>query len=377
MSSTDALAGLFDDSDDDTTTLPTTTVAAPASTSTEPVPAASPAPAAAEASPASPAASAADAPAATSSAPSKKTVASSFGVTRRPRVVVAKGAPLLISTPALPSGPVAAAAAAAGPAAAAAAADSEGSKGPLLPAYPSNATVAVASLPSMIAVADAAYDPATYTPAALTSQLSAGRAAITGGIDGVIRWRKVPDAAAPGGYRVESNARLIRWPDGTEQLQVGGEVFTLKRQGVDPLAPSLLFAPVPATNAKAPAAAAAATVLGRVLAAEEERKGPNAGKGVEDDWNTVTAPTAASAATTGGVINGTESTLPGAPALHCVAQITQRIKIVPHKINPRTQMAVRAFNATRAQIGRSAVHSAEIYSSKEMVRLLFFWFTVS
>ena len=46
----------------------------------------------------------------------------------------------------------------------------------------------------------------------------------------VIRWRKVNDGA--GGFKLESNARIVRWSDGSTQLLLGEETFNVDTKPV-------------------------------------------------------------------------------------------------------------------------------------------------
>ena len=51
-------------------------------------------------------------------------------------------------------------------------------------------------------------------------------------VENVIRWREVVDP--DGGRRRESNARLVRWSDGTSSLMVGAECFDVVQSTTDP-----------------------------------------------------------------------------------------------------------------------------------------------
>jgi hypothetical protein len=357
MSSAEALAGLFEESDDDSTQVPVVTGAdAPLASSSaaqkiandlfdddddDDTAAADARSAALPESSDSPLAKMTDdatPSAAAGAAAAKRPVGSSFGVTRRPRVVTAKGPAQLITTPALPATVAAAVGTPAEPS---------------LPSYPASSSVAVVSLPSMLAIADAPFSAASWDPAALRGTLAGARADITEGIHGVIRWRRVLDPTT-GRVRVESNARIIRWPDGLEQLQVGGETFTLKRDAMDPLVPAFLFAPVPATNARGGLPPPPATVPAPAAGAEP---------GTPAAAATFT-PSAAGAS----VLEGTGATLTATPLLHCVALISQRVKFAPADLSVRTKLALKRAAAARTLAGRTAVHSREIYSSKEAVR---------
>jgi hypothetical protein len=92
-----------------------------------------------------------------------------------------------------------------------------------------------------VAIDDQKYDPATFEARRqeLKASLSDTRARVTEGYRNVIRWRERVDA--DGAVHVESNARLLRWPDGSVHLQVGEETFLVSTSKAEAAHPSYLY----------------------------------------------------------------------------------------------------------------------------------------
>lgn len=89
------------------------------------------------------------------------------------------------------------------------------------PPLPSHVTPKLVRLTNIAGVESRAFDPATFEPA--EDHHEANR--------NVIRWRRVerPD----GTVKIESNARFVRWSDGTTQLLVGDEVLGVSEQSTE------------------------------------------------------------------------------------------------------------------------------------------------
>ncbi len=103
--------------------------------------------------------------------------------------------------------------------------------------YPSNDIVSTFSLPNAVAIEPNEFNPKNFDES--KSSFSKSRINITRTTGSVIRWRKVKDEN--GNEKVESNTRIIRWPDGTVQLQLGDEVFTVSSRQVQPTEYELVY----------------------------------------------------------------------------------------------------------------------------------------
>ena len=89
------------------------------------------------------------------------------------------------------------------------------------PPLPSHVTPKLVRLTNIAGVESRAFDPATFEPA--EDHHEANR--------NVVRWRRVsqPD----GTVKIESNARFVRWSDGTTQLLIGDEVLGVSEQSTE------------------------------------------------------------------------------------------------------------------------------------------------
>ena len=86
---------------------------------------------------------------------------------------------------------------------------------------PSHVTPKLVRLTNIAGVESRAFDPATFEPA--EDHHEANR--------NVVRWRRV---SRPGGtVKIESNARFVRWSDGTTQLLIGDEVLGVSEQSTE------------------------------------------------------------------------------------------------------------------------------------------------
>jgi len=101
---------------------------------------------------------------------------------------------------------------------------------PSIDRIPKDAQTAHLTLPNVAAIEPREFDPETFDEN--QNSFSDARAKVTVQSGAVIRWRKVKNE--DGTESIESNARIIRWPDGLIQLQIGNEVFSVSLQRAPP-----------------------------------------------------------------------------------------------------------------------------------------------
>ncbi|KAH9392762.1 Paf1 complex component [Tyrophagus putrescentiae] len=86
-------------------------------------------------------------------------------------------------------------------------------------------------LPNFLSIDTHPFDPQTYEDEACDDdrQDDEGRARLKLKVENTIRWRRVVDEDGNEVDR-ESNARIVRWSDGTCSLYLGDEIFHMTRQ---------------------------------------------------------------------------------------------------------------------------------------------------
>lgn len=100
---------------------------------------------------------------------------------------------------------------------------------PLLPIPPTN-SVHLLRTTNIVGIQPRAFDPTTYEREEETFEDEQGRARVRLASNAIIRWRlrRLPD----GREVPESNARFVRWEDGSLQLFLGHEVLDVATQDI-------------------------------------------------------------------------------------------------------------------------------------------------
>ena len=85
-------------------------------------------------------------------------------------------------------------------------------------------------LPNFLSVETRPFDPETYEDEIDEEETldEEGRARLKLKVENTIRWREVMDKE--GNVKKESNARLVRWSDGSYSLHLGSEIFDVYKQ---------------------------------------------------------------------------------------------------------------------------------------------------
>lgn len=95
-------------------------------------------------------------------------------------------------------------------------------------------------LPNFLSVEPRPYDPQTYEDELEDEETldEEGRARLKLKVENTIRWRTAFDKE--GNAFKESNARMVRWSDGSISLHLGSEIFDVHRQPLQVLSQSIL-----------------------------------------------------------------------------------------------------------------------------------------
>ena len=91
---------------------------------------------------------------------------------------------------------------------------------------PPTTTAKLVRLTNVVGVETEPFDPETYQPQEDTFVDNEGKTRISTPFTNIIRWRKVIDPET-GEEKVESNARMVKWSDGSWQLLIGSEAFNV------------------------------------------------------------------------------------------------------------------------------------------------------
>ena len=91
---------------------------------------------------------------------------------------------------------------------------------------PPTTTAKLVRLTNVVGVETEPFDPETYQPQEDTLVDNEGKTRISTPFTNIIRWRKVIDPET-GEEKVESNARMVKWSDGSWQLLIGNEAFNV------------------------------------------------------------------------------------------------------------------------------------------------------
>jgi len=91
---------------------------------------------------------------------------------------------------------------------------------------PPTTTAKLVRLTNVVGVETEPFDPETYQPQEDTFVDNEGKTRISTPFTNIIRWRKVIDPET-GEEKVESNARMVKWSDGSWQLLIGNEAFNV------------------------------------------------------------------------------------------------------------------------------------------------------
>lgn len=85
-------------------------------------------------------------------------------------------------------------------------------------------------LPNFLSVDTRPFDQETYEDEIDEEETldEEGRARLKLKVENTIRWREVPDDE--GHILKESNARLVKWSDGSYSLHLGSEIFDVYKQ---------------------------------------------------------------------------------------------------------------------------------------------------
>ena len=103
---------------------------------------------------------------------------------------------------------------------------------------PQTTTAKIVRLTNVVGVETEPFDPETYVEQDDTYVDAEGKKRIQTPFQNIIRWRKVidPETGKPvidpktGEDKVESNARFVKWSDGSTQLLIGAEAFNVTEQ---------------------------------------------------------------------------------------------------------------------------------------------------
>ena len=103
---------------------------------------------------------------------------------------------------------------------------------------PQTTTAKIVRLTNVVGVETEPFDPETYVEQEDTYVDAEGKKRIQTPFQNIIRWRKVidPETGKPvidprtGEDKVESNARFVKWSDGSTQLLIGAEAFNVTEQ---------------------------------------------------------------------------------------------------------------------------------------------------
>jgi len=87
-------------------------------------------------------------------------------------------------------------------------------------------------LPNFLSVDTHQYDPNSYEDEIDDDDIldEEGRARLKLKVESTIRWRRFPDE--DGILREESNARIVKWSDGSMSLHLGSEIFDIHKQSL-------------------------------------------------------------------------------------------------------------------------------------------------
>ena len=91
---------------------------------------------------------------------------------------------------------------------------------------PPTTTAKLVRLTNVVGVETEPFDPETYQPQEDTFVDNEGKTRISTPFTNIIRWRKVIDPET-GEEKVQSNARMVKWSDGSWQLLIGDEAFNV------------------------------------------------------------------------------------------------------------------------------------------------------
>lgn len=109
-----------------------------------------------------------------------------------------------------------------------------------MPIFPSmmNEQLFFVKMPNFLSVEPRAFDPEFYDEEVDEEELQdeEGRSRLKLKIENTIRWRYAKDSAGDGeneeGRERESNARIVRWSDGSASLMLGSEVFDIHQNAL-------------------------------------------------------------------------------------------------------------------------------------------------
>eukprot|EP00958_Prasinococcus_capsulatus_P001369 scaffold115_cov304-Prasinococcus_capsulatus_cf.AAC.63 len=91
-------------------------------------------------------------------------------------------------------------------------------------------SVRLAKLSNIVGIEKEEFNPETFKAEEEAYLDEAGQVKVRLRDQNVIRWRKVDDGS--GGYAMQSNARIVKWSDGSVQLLLGEETFNVDTQPI-------------------------------------------------------------------------------------------------------------------------------------------------